>query len=131
MHLKLKYHKYVYHMKKSYIKYYTCKCCEKVFDDNFYADIRGRANHPDDYVLADEDEGEEGYQLVKYKYYGDETIHQLIGDEVLAKQMLENPCDVIYHLLVTLESAGINFDDIIKELKKREETSGFEEKKNR
>ena len=39
--------------------------------------------------------------------------------------------DVIYHLLVTLESAGINFDDILKELKKREETSGFEEKRNR
>ena len=31
-------------------------------------------------------------------------------------------------LLVTLESAGINFDDIITELK-REGTSGFEEKK--
>ena len=39
--------------------------------------------------------------------------------------------DVIYHLLVTLESAGINFDDIIKEIKKRENTSGFEEKRNR
>jgi phosphoribosyl-ATP pyrophosphohydrolase len=39
--------------------------------------------------------------------------------------------DVIYHLLVTLESAGINFDDIIRELKKREGTSGFEEKRNR
>ena len=39
--------------------------------------------------------------------------------------------DVIYHLLVTLESVGIDFIDIIKELKKREETSGFEEKRNR
>lgn len=39
--------------------------------------------------------------------------------------------DVIYHLLVTLESAGINFDDIITELKKREGISGFKEKKNR
>ena len=39
--------------------------------------------------------------------------------------------DVIYHLLVTLESAGINFDDIITELKKREDISGFKEKKNR
>ena len=38
---------------------------------------------------------------------------------------------MLYHLLVTLESAGINFDDIITELKKREGTSGFEEKKNR
>ena len=47
------------------------------------------------------------------------------------KNTIHETSDVIYHLLVTLESAGINFDDIIKELKKREGTSGFEEKKNR
>ena len=38
--------------------------------------------------------------------------------------------DVVYHLLVTLESSGIDFNDI-KELKKRKGTSGFEEKKSR
>ena len=47
------------------------------------------------------------------------------------KNTIHETADVIYHLLVTLESAGINFDDIIKELKKREDTSGFEEKRNR
>ena len=47
------------------------------------------------------------------------------------KNIIHETADVIYHLLVTLESAGINFDDIITELKKREGTSGFEEKKNR
>ena len=47
------------------------------------------------------------------------------------KNTVHETADVIYHLLVTLESAGINFDDIIKELKKREGTSGFEEKRNR
>ena len=47
------------------------------------------------------------------------------------KNTVQETADVIYHLLVTLESAGINFDDIIKELKKREGTSGFEEKRNR
>ena len=47
------------------------------------------------------------------------------------KNTVHETADVIYHLLVTLESAGINFNDIIKELKKREDTSGFEEKKNR
>tara|TARA_B100000029_G_scaffold192748_1_gene190844 strand:+ start:1026 stop:1331 length:306 start_codon:yes stop_codon:yes gene_type:complete len=47
------------------------------------------------------------------------------------KNTIYESADVIYHLLVTLESAGINFDDIINELKKREGTSGFEEKKNR
>ena len=47
------------------------------------------------------------------------------------KNTVHETADVIYHLLVTLESAGINFDDIIKEIKKRENTSGFEEKRNR
>jgi len=47
------------------------------------------------------------------------------------KNTVHETADVIYHLLVTLESAGINFDDIITELKKREGTSGFEEKRNR
>ena len=45
------------------------------------------------------------------------------------KNIIHETADVIYHLLVTLESAGVNFDDIITELKKREGTSGFEEKK--
>ena len=47
------------------------------------------------------------------------------------KNTVGETADGIYHLLVTLESAGVNFDDIIKELKKREGTSGFEEKRNR
>ena len=47
------------------------------------------------------------------------------------KNKVHETADVIYHLLVTLESAGINFDDIMKELNNREGTSGFEEKRNR
>jgi len=47
------------------------------------------------------------------------------------KNTAHEAADVIYHLLVTLESAGVNFNDIITELKKREGTSGFEEKRNR
>ena len=47
------------------------------------------------------------------------------------KNTAHEAADVIYHLLVTLESAGVNFNDIIAELKKREGTSGFEEKRNR
>ncbi len=45
------------------------------------------------------------------------------------KNKVHEAADVIYHLLVTLESSGIDFNDIIKELKKRKGTSGFEEKK--
>ena len=47
------------------------------------------------------------------------------------RNTIHESADVIYHLLVTLESAGINFNDIMIELKKREGTSGFDEKKNR
>ena len=47
------------------------------------------------------------------------------------KNTVYETADVIYHLLVALESAGINFDAIITELKKREGISGFEEKRNR
>ena len=47
------------------------------------------------------------------------------------RNTVHESADVIYHLLVTLESAGVNFDDVITELKKREDVSGFEEKRNR
>ena len=47
------------------------------------------------------------------------------------KNTAHEAADVIYHLLVTLESVGVNFNDIITELKKREGTSGLDEKKNR
>ena len=47
------------------------------------------------------------------------------------KNTIHESADVIYHLLVTLESAGINFNDIMKELNNREGISGFEEKRNR
>jgi|TARA_B110000093_G_C12684201_1_gene291382 phosphoribosyl-ATP pyrophosphohydrolase len=39
--------------------------------------------------------------------------------------------DVIYHLLVSLEAANINFEDVLIELEKRKKFSGIEEKNNR
>ena len=47
------------------------------------------------------------------------------------KNTAHEAADVIYHLLVALESAGVSFDDIITELEKRKDISGFEEKRNR
>jgi phosphoribosyl-ATP pyrophosphohydrolase len=47
------------------------------------------------------------------------------------KNKVHEAADVVYHLLVALESSGIDYNDIIKELQKRKGTSGFEEKKNR
>ena len=39
--------------------------------------------------------------------------------------------DLIYHLLVVLEAADVKFEDVLKELEKRKEQSGIEEKKDR
>ena len=60
-----------------------------------------------------------------------EEVNELEDAIKNKKNTIHETADVIYHLLVTLESAGINFNDIIKELKNREDTSGFDEKKNR
>jgi phosphoribosyl-ATP pyrophosphohydrolase len=47
------------------------------------------------------------------------------------KNIVHESADVIYHFLVTLESRGIKFVDVIKELEKRKNQSGLEEKKSR
>ena len=60
-----------------------------------------------------------------------EEVNELEDAIKNKKNTIHETADVIYHLLVTLESAGINFDDIMTELKKREGTSGFDEKRNR
>ena len=60
-----------------------------------------------------------------------EEVNELEDAIKNKKNTVHETADVIYHLLVTLESAGINFDDILAELKKRESTSGFDEKRNR
>ena len=60
-----------------------------------------------------------------------EEVDELKNAIINKKNTVHETADVIYHLLTTLESAGINFDDIMVELKKREGTSGFKEKGNR
>ena len=47
------------------------------------------------------------------------------------KNIIHESADVIYHLLVLLESAEINFDDVEVELEKRKGVSGFKEKESR
>jgi len=39
--------------------------------------------------------------------------------------------DVIYHLIVSLETAGVKFEDVLLELEKRKKQSGIKEKNNR
>ena len=45
--------------------------------------------------------------------------------------VVHESADLIYHLLVTLESAGIKFEDVLNELEKRKKQSGIEEKNSR
>jgi len=45
--------------------------------------------------------------------------------------IIHESADVIYHFLVTLESRGVKFIDVIEELKKRKNKSGLDEKKKR
>ncbi len=45
--------------------------------------------------------------------------------------IVHEAADTIYHLLVTLEAANIEFEDVLKELENRRKLSGFEEKKKR
>jgi len=45
--------------------------------------------------------------------------------------IVNEAADTIYHLLVTLESANIKFEDVLKELENRKKQSGIEEKDSR
>jgi len=47
------------------------------------------------------------------------------------KNIIHESADVVYHFLVTLEARGINFIDVVKELEKRKNKSGHDEKKDR
>ena len=81
---------------------------EKVFDDNFYADIRGRANHPLD-VFYDETTG-----LYEHKYVDSGQV----AGSVVSKVMLENTCDIIYHIIEKeLDQIDIMDRDLWKEFR--------------
>ena len=42
--------------------------------------------------------------------------------------IVHEAADIIYHLLVTLEAAGVKFEDVLKELEDRKKQTGIEEK---
>ena len=70
-----------------------------------------------------------GYKecLDKYKEESEEFSEAIKNNS----NIIHESADLIYHFLVTLESRGIKLEDVIKELEKRKNKSGFEEKKNR
>ncbi len=64
--------------------------------------------------------------------FGEEAVEAIIeavkGDN---NALISEAADVIFHYLVMLKSREINFDDVMKELKIRENKSGLREKEER
>lgn len=66
------------------------------------------------------------------KKFGEEAVEAVIaataeGDDALKAEA----ADVLYHLLVLLESRGVSLDDVLSVLAKRSGTSGLKEKAER
>ena len=61
--------------------------------------------------------------------FGEEAIEAVIaavkGDKA---NLTAEAADVLFHLLVMLQSAGVPFDEVLAELDRREGTSGIAEK---
>ena len=64
--------------------------------------------------------------------FGEEALEAIIeavkGDN---NALIAEAADVIFHYLVMLKSRDINFEDVMKELEKRKNTSGLREKEER
>ena len=60
-----------------------------------------------------------------------EEFEELIVALNNSENQVHEAADLIYHFLVTLESANIKFEDVLIELKKRTSQSGISEKQNR
>lgn len=64
--------------------------------------------------------------------FGEEAVEAIIaaakGDK---KNLTEEAADVLFHLFVMLSSRNVKFDDVLKELERREGKSGIVEKAER
>ena len=64
--------------------------------------------------------------------FGEEAVEAIIeavkGDN---NALIAEAADVIFHYLVMLKSRDINFEDVMKELEKRQNKSGLREKEDR
>ena len=58
-----------------------------------------------------------------------EAIIEAIKDD--KAKLTSEAADVLFHLMVMLQSRGVAFDDVLKELERREGTSGIVEKASR
>jgi phosphoribosyl-ATP pyrophosphohydrolase len=57
-----------------------------------------------------------------------DELKKALGDNT---NIVHETADTIYHLLVTLETANVKFEDVLIELEKRKKQSGIEEKNSR
>ncbi|MGR3723807.1 phosphoribosyl-ATP diphosphatase [Abyssibius alkaniclasticus] len=64
--------------------------------------------------------------------FGEEAVEAIIaaarGDK---KNLTEEAADVLFHLLVMLSACDVDWDDVLRELERREGTSGIVEKESR
>ena len=65
--------------------------------------------------------------LIKFKEESEEFSEAIKKNS----NIVHESADVIYHFLVALESRGIKFIDVVMELERRKNQSGYEEKRNR
>ena len=65
------------------------------------------------------------------KKFGEESIELIIASLNNKKNVKNEAADVLYHLIVLLMSVEVEFDEVLKIIKKRCGTSGIEEKKSR
>ncbi|MDA7735461.1 phosphoribosyl-ATP diphosphatase [Pelagibacteraceae bacterium] len=61
----------------------------------------------------------------------EEELQELLEAIQLNKNQTHEAADLIYHLLVLLECNGIKIEDVMNELKKRQQQSGLDEKASR
>jgi len=64
--------------------------------------------------------------------FGEEAVEAVVaavdGDP---RELTAEAADVLFHLLVMLQAAGVTLDDVMAELERRQGTSGHEEKASR
>ena len=66
------------------------------------------------------------------KKFGEEAFELAIASVLNDKKYIaQEAADVLYHLLVLLQSADVSVDDVMAVLKAREGTSGIDEKASR
>lgn len=63
------------------------------------------------------------------KKFGEEAVElALAAVQGKREETVRETADVLYHLLVLLQAAGVSPDEVMQELKRREGTSGLAEK---